>query len=133
MKQFNVFIAALVITCFSMVPAIAKADDHDLDDLDVTMDVVDDPSDIDDVINEMPGPEETDLYLVGEDDVADEEVVADEESDAETEAEESDFDRQDDEFETDEDFTEEDENFANEGDFEEGEEVDSDEYDMEMD
>jgi hypothetical protein len=84
MKQLNVFIATLVITCFSMLPAIALADDHELDDLDVTMDVVDDLEGIDDIVNEMPGPEETELYLGGEsggategDGATDEEAVAD--------------------------------------------------------
>jgi hypothetical protein len=41
MKQFNVFIAVLVLTCFAFMPAAVRADD-DLDDLDVMMEVLDD-------------------------------------------------------------------------------------------
>jgi hypothetical protein len=36
MKHFNVFVATLVLTCFAMVPAVAKADEDELEDLDVT-------------------------------------------------------------------------------------------------
>ena len=56
MKHFNVFVATLVLTCFAMVPAVAKADDDELEDLDVTMQIVDDPEGIDDSGHEMRGP-----------------------------------------------------------------------------
>ena len=55
MKQFNVFLATLALTCFSLMPAAANADD--LDDLDVTMEVVDDAADITDLVSEMRGPD----------------------------------------------------------------------------
>src|SRR5210317_1525234 len=56
MKHLNVFLATLVLTCFALLPAGAFADD--LDDLEVTMDVLDDMSRLDDPVVEMRGPGE---------------------------------------------------------------------------
>jgi len=140
MKQLNVLLATIALTSLSMAPTIAKADDHELEDLDVTMDVVDNLEDIDDIITEMPGPEEVDGYFGDADVESDGDRVANEESDAEAEGdgegadveEDSEFERQEDEFVTDEDFTEVDESFDEEGDFEEGDDIDDDSYDMPM-
>ena len=54
MKQFKIFLATLGLTCFAFMPATALAD---LDDLDVTMDVIESMDGIDAAISEMPGPE----------------------------------------------------------------------------
>ncbi len=56
MKQINIFIASLALTCFAMFPAVALA--GDLDDLEVTMEVLDAESDLNDTITEMRGPED---------------------------------------------------------------------------
>ena len=55
MKQFNVFLASLTLTGFAFLPAAAYADD--LDDLEVTMEVIDSLDGVEDVFAEMPGPE----------------------------------------------------------------------------
>ena len=52
MKALDVFITALVLTCFAFLPLTAQADE-DLDDLDVTMEVLDDETGLDDDIAEM--------------------------------------------------------------------------------
>jgi hypothetical protein len=105
MKQFNVFLTTLILTCFALFPGIASA--GDLDDLDVTMEIIDNIGDISDVVAEMDGPEDG--------------RAGDDESDAD-DYEESDGD----DFESDDDFDEENDNFAEEHDFEEGEDVDDD-------
>ena len=55
MKQFNVFIATLVLTCFAFIPTTVLA--KGLDDLEVTMEVIDTVAGVDDAISEMRGPE----------------------------------------------------------------------------
>jgi hypothetical protein len=52
MKPLNVFIAALVLTCFLLPPVAARADE-DLEDIDVMMEVLDDEADLDDDIADM--------------------------------------------------------------------------------
>ena len=152
MKQLNVFLTSLVLTCLAMVPAIATADD--LDDLDVTMTVVDDLDGIDDVVTEMRGPEDgndgdsdDDVNDDAEDDFSDEsdrdddredggdesgedESGEDESGEDESDEDDSRFEDQEDSFVTDDDFSEEDDDFAEEGDFEEGDSIDDDEYDI---
>jgi hypothetical protein len=54
MKALNVFITVLVLTCFAILPLTAQADE-DLDDLDVTMEVLDDETGLDDDIADMAG------------------------------------------------------------------------------
>ena len=56
MKQLNVFMATLVLTCFAFLPATARA--SELDDLEVTMDVMDDMSDVAESIALMEGPDD---------------------------------------------------------------------------
>ncbi len=56
MKHLNVFFVTLALTCLALFPATVRADD-DLEDLDVTMVVLDDDTDLEDVIAEMRGPE----------------------------------------------------------------------------
>ena len=57
MKQLNIFLATLVLTCFAFFPGVTLADDA-MEDLDVTMIVVDDSGDLDDAISEMRGPDD---------------------------------------------------------------------------
>jgi hypothetical protein len=134
MKKLNVLIATLFLTSLSLLPAVASAED--LDDLEVTMEVVDNVEGIVDVVTEMPGPEfadgdSEDGRLDGSGDAAAAEGSG-EGADEPVAGEDERFDRHEDEFFTDENFTEENDGFAEEGDFEESEEVDDDAYDIEM-
>jgi len=56
MKHFNVFIATLILAGLAFLPATARADDDDWDDLDVTMEVVKDLASVQDTIARMEGP-----------------------------------------------------------------------------
>ena len=56
MQHFNVFLVTLILTCFALLPTAANADG--MDDLEVTMEVVDNIGDISDVVSEMDGPED---------------------------------------------------------------------------
>ena len=56
MKQTSMFFAVVVLTLMALAPAAAHADDWD--DLDVTMDVVTDASQLDDMISRMDGPDD---------------------------------------------------------------------------
>ncbi len=134
MKQLKVMITATLFASLSSLPAVSVAED--LDDLEVTMEVVDDVEGIQDVVIEMPGPEGTDGDREdgGFTDPASD-ASANESSDNADEAgagEDERFDRHEDEFVTDEEFTENDRDFAEEGDFEQSEEIDDDRYDIEM-
>ena len=57
MKQLNLFMAILALTCIAFFPATARADGG-LDDLEVTMVVLDDASDLGDELAEMRGPDD---------------------------------------------------------------------------
>jgi len=133
MKQFNVFVATLVLTCFAFLPTTAHADD--LDGLDVTMEVMDDISEIGDTISEMQGPEDGDVPLPGGDDVGDREGDESEESlygdfDGERSGEgEDEFEAPEDDFGHDDDFDESDLEEDDDFEDEEGEDVDDDEFD----
>ncbi len=71
MKQINIFTASLALTCLAMFPAAALA--GDLDDLEVTMEVLDAESDLDGTIAEMRGPEDGNIEFSDDfdDDAAD--------------------------------------------------------------
>ena len=56
MNHLNVFLATLALTCLALFPAVVRADDV-LDDLDVTMMVLDDDTDLEGTIAKMRGPE----------------------------------------------------------------------------
>ena len=58
MKHFRLFLATLGLTGLAFMPATALA--NGLDDLDVTMDVMESMENIDEVIYAMPGPEGSD-------------------------------------------------------------------------
>ena len=122
----KVFIATLVLTCFAYFPAPVFADG--LDDLDVTMEVLDDVAGIDDAILEMRGPE-GDGDDLGDDSGDDE--ASDHEEDREGDAGEDDFgedqgefEEHEDDFEDDDDFDEEDLDEEDDFEEEEGEDVD---------
>ena len=66
MKQINIFTASLALTCLAMFPAAALA--GDLDDLEVTMEVLDYESDLDGTIAEMRGPDNDDIEFNDRDD-----------------------------------------------------------------
>ena len=51
MKQVNLFLAVLALTLFAFSPAAAVADDE-RDDLEVTMEVLDDASELEDALSE---------------------------------------------------------------------------------
>ena len=59
MKNLRLFTASIALTCFSLFPAFAAADE--LDELDVTFEVLDSVADLDGQVLEMRGPDaETD-------------------------------------------------------------------------
>jgi hypothetical protein len=58
MKQFRLFFATLGLTCFALLPATSLADG--LEDLEVTMAVIESMDGIDVAISEMRGPESND-------------------------------------------------------------------------
>ena len=53
MDSFRIFLAAVVMSCLSLLPLTASADDE----LEVTMEVIDDLSDVDGDFVEMRGPD----------------------------------------------------------------------------
>ena len=57
MKQLSILCAVMVLTLMAFWPAAARADEG-LDDLDVTMIVLDDPSELDGAFAEMDGPDD---------------------------------------------------------------------------
>jgi hypothetical protein len=132
MKQLTIFLATLVLTGLALSPAAARADD--LDDLEVTMEVFDDLSDLDGEIARMDGPDHDDVEA-GEDDF-EEEMDDDDAEDGSGAGSEVEFADEDnigaleDDFEEDADFDDESE-LNEEDDFEEdeGEDLDEDEYD----
>lgn len=126
MKQLKVVATTLVFTCFALLPAISQADD--MDDLDVTMTVLDETSDLDETISEMRGPdsdEEGDFDNENYGDGVDLESEAGSEEDFE--------DHSGDGFESDDNFDEDefddDDEFENEDEFDEGDDIDDDDID----
>lgn len=131
MKQLTICLATLVLTCFALAPAAARADE--LDDLEVTMEVFDDLGQIDGEIAEMDGPDRDDMRA-GEEYLEEEEVDEADEGSAEDDyglEQEDEFDEYVDDFEDDSDFEDE-SDLHEEDDFEEdeGEDLDEDEYDL---
>jgi len=135
MGRINVFIATLVLTGFAVFPASVFA--GGLDDLAVTMEVMDDIAGIDDAISRMRGPESDDIdHDVDHDvndDVEDEhgfdDASANDLDDAVSENDE--FENPEDDFENDEDFDEDDLDEDDDFEDEEGEDVDDDDFDEE--
>ena len=138
MKQTRVLFVVLVLVLTPFAPAATRAEDWD--DLDVTMEVVTDVKELDAMIAEMDGPDES-AFEEGdweraleqdepgglvpenhEDEAEDSNRVVDDEFEEEME------DARNDEFEHDESESEEDE-LEREDDFEDGEDIDEDEYD----
>ena len=64
MKSFRLLVASTVLTCFALFPVVSLADE----DLDVTMDVIDNLSDIEGVILEMSAVMDDDDDSLGGDD-----------------------------------------------------------------
>jgi len=131
----KVFIATLVLTCFAYFPAPVFADG--LDDLDVTMEVMDDMAGIDDAVLEMRGPEGDDFVGGDGDDPGDDsgddfdDKASDHEEGGEGDSGEDDFgeeqrefEEHEDDFEDDDDFDEEDLDEEDDFEEEEGEDVD---------
>ena len=58
MKHVTAFFAALVLTTFAFMPTAAFADGDALEDLDVTMIVLDNPSDLEVEMSRMDGPDD---------------------------------------------------------------------------
>lgn len=153
MKQLNVFVATLVLTCFAFLPATARA--ANLDDLEVTMEVMDNVADFDFAMAEMRGPEalESDGDMGGESDddgeddhgedepdhdesvagLDDEESDHGEDGDAGFGDDEEELEEHIDDFEDDGDFDEEDLDEEDEDIDDEGEDIDDDEIDEDDD
>ena len=67
MKEFKLLIASMVLTCFALFPVASLADD----DLDVTMEILDDLAQLEGVVLQMPGPDGSDKGSAGGDDDGD--------------------------------------------------------------
>ena len=119
MKHIIMTLTAFVLTGLALAPAISFA--GDLDDLDVTMEVLDDTSGIDDSIPEMQGP------VDGESDAG----VGEEQGEAGGDDAESD-DRGDDDYQSEDDFGH-DEDGGGGGDFEHDQDFDEGDLDREDD
>ncbi len=88
MKHLNIFFATLALTVIALFPATVRADDE-LDDLDVTMEVLDNVGALGDEISEMDGPGDDDFSEHDEfDDPDDLEEERDEQRDREDDEEE---------------------------------------------
>lgn len=128
MNGLCVFGATLLLGGLPLAPALAD----DLDDLDVTMEVFDDPADIDEAVSEMRGPDDGAFGDVGHFDDAGPESADDVDGEASGAQAGSETGAESD-FEHDEDFDESD--LEDEDDFEreQGEDVDDDREDDGMD
>jgi hypothetical protein len=146
MKNLRLFLASLALTCCGFFPAAAMADD--MDELDVTMEVLDDVAGIDGNVMIMRGPESgaaegpdgedsdheggfEDEMHAGEDGHQGESDEGINDDDLRAEEEREHEEESDDGFEADSDFLgeddDEDELVHNEGDFDDGESIDDDE------
>ena len=56
MKAFKLLMASMVLTCFALFPVVSLADD----DLDVTMEILDNLAQIEGVVLQMRGPDDND-------------------------------------------------------------------------
>ena len=121
MKALDVFTTVLVLTCFAFLPLAAQAGE-DLDDLDVTMEVLDDETGLDDDIADMAGRRDSD------DDREEVETGNDEEA-GKVVVEDDYGDHRDDDFES---IDEIDEIDDGERDYEEGEDVEEDALEDDM-
>ena len=140
MKYLNVLIATMVLTCFAFMPATVLA--ADLEDLKVTMDVMDDISSVDHTIALMAGPDGGNIagfeaQASGSNEDVERDIDINEDVSDLGEAGGDEFGDDDEEFEAhaddfgdDSDF-DEDHDLDGEADFEEdeGEDIDDDEYD----
>ena len=119
MKAIGLFVATLVLASPALLPG--SADAGELDDLDVTMDVIDDMSDLDDALAEIEGADINEGR-----DHEDPGYSVTRRSEAEYE---DDFTGEEGGFEHDEDFDDEPLDAEDDFETEEGEDVDLDEYD----
>lgn len=132
MKQVNIFFAVLVLTLMAFAPAAARADD-DMDDLEVTLEVLDDVQDLDDAIAEMAGPDDDDVTdedwerSGNAEDEPDDEGEPEDEPEDEEEFEDEMEDDFEDEFEHDDEASEDE--MEDEDDFEDDEDIDEDAID----
>ena len=130
MRQLCAFAAILALTCFALTPNMARADD--LDDLEVTMEVLDDTSGLDFEVSAMRGPEGSEdgsRDALGEDEGDADDGFSEDEEPEEDFGEDDGFseDEEQDDFSADDEFSDDD--LSEEGDFEEGEDIDDDEPD----
>ena len=119
MKQLKIFLASVALSLTALVPAIAMAD---LDELDVTMEVLDSMADFDGQVIVMEGPEHDGLEGSDDEGESDEHDGDDTEEDFGVDESGDDF-MHDENFESDEDQ----EHSEDESDFDEGDEIDTDE------
>ena len=124
MKTLDVFTTVLVLTCFAFLPLAAQAGE-DLDDLDVTMEVLDDETGLDDDIAEMAGRH-------GSDDDREEVEPGNDEEAGKVVVEKHYGDDRDDDFESIDEIDKIDEIDDGERDYEEGEDVEEDALEDDM-
>ncbi len=125
MKGIHVLIASMAASALALAPAVATADDQ----LDVTMEIIEDLEGLEEDIARMEGPVEDNFEVDlpdGEGSEEDDRGILDqfEEMDGEF-----DVDDENDGFEFDNEDEVADREFESEDDFEEGEDVDDDEFD----
>ena len=121
MKMARLFVCSAALTLLVLTPAAARADK--MEDLEVTMEVLDEPADLDEALSKARSPDAEDNGAV---DWSFEN--AGEGGDGEEEFEEAEVDfEMDDEFEEDREFEED--TIYDEDDFEDGEDVDDDFFD----
>jgi hypothetical protein len=123
MKQLYLSLTVLLSTLMAFMPAAVRADEG-LDDLDATMTVLDDVSELGETIAEMDGPDDDDVEDVDWEYEYEEDVDHDrDDSEAEDESAEEFEDEFEDGFEGDVENEEDD--------FEDGDDVDDDAFDDE--
>ena len=127
MKLTNLTLTVFVLTLMAFISVGARADE-DMGDLDATMIVLDDVSDLDDAIAEIGGPDDDRVKDVDwEYEYEEDSDDSNDASEARDESAEGFRDALVDEFEGDEENEED--AFEDEDDFEDGEDVDDDAFD----
>lgn len=137
MKAFDIFLATLALATLAGAPAAVVADE--LDDLDVTMEVMTDEDELDEFISEMRGPNDDGLENV-DDDESGNGIMGDEPDDFDVErrAARDEFDDEratdDDDLRGEDDFEHEDgDDLDDEEEFDDEEEMDEAEDDRQDD
>ena len=128
MKELKLLIAGMVLTCIALFPVASLADD----DLDVTMEILDNLAQIEGVVLQMPGPDDDDKSGGGGegDDYEDDGAGDDDHENGFEHDGEEDGDDHEDSFEHDDEGKTDDDLQPDEN-HDEGDDVDTDEFDDE--